>query len=181
MENEEIKNENLDVKNTKSIFVKIILILFSIVFLLFLIVLGITIYNNSKVLYIPSYDVTCKYQPKFNKIICTQIGDVVPAWLDIDGAPLLKYLGGDSAYTMQLVLSHSNRDYKVLNMTDMVFIKDRNRKFIYELKEQSHEDWVELKKYAQTGSIGNWGSVVLYCSEDNLKDDVCIRMKKNHR
>ncbi len=173
--------ENAEIKNKKK-YKKYGLITLGIIFVIGLIILSISLYNQSKTFYISSWDVTCEYNSKFHKITCTQIGDVVPAWLDLDDAPILKYLGGGSGgYTMKLVLSHSNRDYKVLNMTDKEFIRDRNRKFIYELKEQTYSDWAELKRYAKTGTVSNWGSIVLYCSEDNLTDDICKRMKKNHR
>lgn len=179
MENDKIEQTN-DTKDNS--IAKIMLVILGIIFIIFLITFGVIIFNNSRILHFDSFDVTCQYKAKFNKIVCTQIGDVVPEWLDLDDAPLLKYLGGgDSVYTMKLIFSHSNKDYKVLNMTDREFIKDRNRKFIYELKEQTYGDWIEFKRYTQTGSIGNWGSILLYCSEDNLKDDICKRMKKNHK
>ena len=128
-------------------------------------------------------DIYCEYKGKFNKIVCTQTGDVVPAWLQIDDNQFLKYLGIGSEYSMKLVLSHSNKDYKVLDMTDKVFITDMNRKFIYELKEQTFGDWLDFKKYTvlQGCKTNNWGSVILYCSESNMQDDVCKKLKKQYK
>lgn len=189
MENEEIKKEDLtnnietnDATSNRKSIKKYIFVPLFIILIIIGIIFGVYLFNKSKSFDIPLYDFSCNYNAKFNKITCTQIGDVVPAWLDLDDVPLLKYLdGGDSVYTMKLIISKSNRDYIVLNMTDKEFIRDRNRKFIYELKEQTYSDWAKLKNYVRTGNISNWGSIVLYCSENNLKEDICKRMKKNHR
>ena len=128
-------------------------------------------------------DIYCEYKGKFNKIVCTQTGDVVPAWLQIDDNQFLKYLGIGNEYSMKLVLSHNNKDYKVLEMTDKVFITDMHRKFIYELKEQTYGDWLDFKKYTtlQGCKTSNWGSIILYCSENNLQEDICKRLKKQYK
>ncbi len=185
MENEEKENQTITEEkigeqeqpkkkfNSRNLFVFIgIIILF---------VCGFCIYILS--MPINTEDLYCEYKGKFNKIICTQTGDVVPAWLQIDDNQFLKYLGIGSEYSMKLVLSHNNKDYKVLEMIDKVFITDMNRKFIYELKEQTFKDWIKFKKYTviQGCKTSNWGSIVLYCSEENMEEDICKKLKKQYK
>lgn len=154
---------------------------FTIFGIVVLLVYGFYIYLLS--LPLKNDDIYCEYKGKFNKIVCTQTGDVVPAWLQIDDNQFLKYLGIGNEYSMKLVLSHNNKDYKVLEMTDKVFITDMHRKFIYELKEQTYGDWLDFKKYTtlQGCKTSNWGSIILYCSENNLQEDICKRLKKQYK
>ena len=128
-------------------------------------------------------DLVCKYQGKFDKITCTQTGDIVPEWLQIEDNQFLKYLGIANNYTMKLILSHDSKEYKALEMTDKIFVTGLNRKFIYEIKEQTFSDWLAFKQYSIFGDCktSNWGSVILYCSDNNLKDDICKKLKKQYR
>ena len=48
-------------------------------------------------------DFTCVYKEKQDKIVCTQIGDVVPKWLDIDLNKTGSLFGGDN-YSMLFIL-----------------------------------------------------------------------------
>ena len=154
---------------------------FIIVGIIILLVYGFFIY----LLALPLKDDTiyCEYKGKFNKIVCTQTGDIVPAWLELDDNQYLKYLGLGSNYSMKLIISHDNKDYKVLDMTDKTFITDMNRKFTYELKEQTFKNWLDFKMYTAVHGykINNWGSVILYCSEDNLENDICKKLKKQYK
>ncbi len=116
-------------------------------------------------------DLTCLYSNKYNKITCTQIGDIVPTWFDLYG----------SNHSMLLILKKDSSDYITLNMTDKVFIEGLNRKFIYTKHEQTLKDFIKLKFYSMNSSMSNWGSVALYCSENNLNDDICKKMKKYNK
>ncbi len=173
----EEKNEEQE-KPKKKFNKKKFFIIFGIVILL---IYGFYIHLLSMPL--KSDDIYCEYKGKFNKIVCTQTGDVVPAWLQLDDNQFLKYLGIGSEYSMKLVFSHNNRDYRVFDMTDKVFITDMNRKFIYEQKEQTYRDWLDFKRYTmlQGYRYSNWGSVILYCSENNLQEDVCKKLKKQYK
>ena len=88
-------------------------------------------------------------------------------------------------YFLSLHLKGGNLycEYKVMNMTDKIFIPDMNRKFIYELQEQTFEDWINFKRYvtSQNFKYNNWGSVILYCSEDKLQDEICKKLKKQYK
>ena len=171
-ENSENKTDKIKRKfNLKIIFISLCLFI-GFVYLIYVYVISIPL--KAENLY-------CNYSGKFNKITCTQTGDVVPEWLQVDDNQFLKYLGIGSEYTMKLIISHDKKDYKVMNMTDKEFISGMNRKFIYELKEQTFNDWIDFKKYALKASTSNWGSIVLYCSEDNLKEDICKQMKKQYK
>ena len=125
----------------------------------------------------------CEYKGNFNKIICTQTGDIVPNWLQLDNNPFLEYLGINGEYSMKLIISHDYRDYKVLNMTNKAFITDMSRKFIYELKEQNFGDWLNFKRYTifHNCKINNYGSVILFCSENSLQEEVCKKIKKQYK
>lgn len=82
---------------------------------------------------------------------------------------------------MKLIIYHDNKNYRVLNMVDKEFIVDMNRKFIYELKEQTFFDWIDFKKYLYNAKTNNWGSVILYCSENNLTENIYKQMKKQYK
>ena len=126
-------------------------------------------------------DFTCVYKEKQDKIVCTQIGDVVPKWLDIDLNKTGGLFGGDN-YSMLLFFSKDNKDYVSLKMKDGVFVEGMNRKFIYEMEEQTLSDYVRFKSYVKNGKIGNWGSSILYCSEKNVQSsDVCKEAKRRYR
>ena len=182
MANEEMKTEEINNNTNKEEKKKdkkcIIKIVFLSVFTAILLIYGLYIYILSRPL--KDADLYCYYKGKFNKIVCVQTGDVVPEWLEIEDNAFLKYLGIDSSYSMKLVLSHSNSNYRTLNMVKKEFIKGMNRKFIYELPEQTFKDWINFKKYTFGCNVNNWGSVVLYCSDSNMENDICKRMKKQH-
>ncbi len=134
-----------------------------------LVIYSIYIYILSRPLITENF--YCSYSNKFNKITCTQTGDVVPPWLQLD----------NNQYLMKLIIYHDNKNYRVLNMVDKEFIVDMNRKFIYELKEQTFFDWIDFKKYLYNAKTNNWGSVILYCSENNLTENICKQMKKQYK
>lgn len=130
-----------------------------------------------------SENVSCKYKSKYNKIECTQTGDLVPDWLNLDNVDLLDYLGLGTNYSMKKIFKHNKKDYIVLNMSKKELIPGLNRKFVYELNEQTFNDWIKFKTFTEKEetSYSNWGSVILYCSESNLKDDICKRLKKQYK
>jgi len=185
MENEENKAEmpneneefNIQSKENRSNKKNCFLFICIICFLIY----GLYIFILSRPL--KGDDLYCKYKGKYNKIVCTQTGDVVPEWLQLDNNPFLRYLGISDNYSMKLIISHNNKDYIILNMAQKEFITDLNRKFIYELKEQTFRDWLDFKRYTalQGFEYSNWGSVALYCSESNLKDEVCKKIKKQYK
>jgi len=119
-------------------------------------------------------DLRCEYSPKFNKFTCTQTGDVVPKWLNINDSNIF----GANTYSMKLVIVPKDKNYKTIEMTDLIFITDLPRKFIYEVKEQTAWDYFKFKTMLSTSDRSNWGSTSLYCSESNLQDSVCKNMKK---
>lgn len=176
MENEEVK-ENVETNKPKKANRKFLLLGIIITFLL---VISIVI---RIILILPiavGNDFYCEYSPKFNKYTCIQTGDDVPEWLNLNTNVLSRILG-DSGYSMDLLITKENGDYRTLKMTDSVFITNMKRKFIYEKKEQSVWDYFRFKQYLTNSKISNWGSIVLYCSETNLKDDVCKNMKKYNK
>lgn len=124
---------------------------------------------------IKSENIRCDYSTVFAKSTCVQQGDIVPSWLKLND---LSFLGGNTNYTMQMIIKNTDKDYRVLNMTDMVLIPDLPRKFIYEKKEQTMWDFFLLKMALTFGEISNWGSQVLYCSENNLEQEACKEMKR---
>ena len=68
-------------------------------------------------------------------------------------------------------------------MSKKELIPGLNRKFVYELNEQTFNDWIKFKTFTEKEetSYSNWGSVILYCPESNLKDDICKRLKKQYK
>ncbi len=126
-------------------------------------------------------DFSCVYKEKQDKIVCTQTGDVVPKWLDVDLNNKDGLFGGDN-YSMLLIFSKDDKDYVSLKMKDGVFVEGMNRKFIYEAEEQSLSDYIRFKNYVKTGNMSNWGSSILYCSDKNVQsNDVCKEAKRRHR
>lgn len=70
-----------------------------------------------------SENVSCKYKSKYNKNECTQTGDLVPDWLNLDNVGLLDYLGLGTNYSMKKIFKHNKKDYIVLNMSKKELIK----------------------------------------------------------
>ncbi len=146
----------------------------SIILLLFIIILFI-----ARLILIAPFtdkDLYCEFSPKFNKFTCIQTGDIVPKWFDINENGLF-----GAKYSMKLVIKNKNNNYKTLEMTDGVFIPDLQRKFIYEVKEQTMWDYIKFKNSLINNSRYNWGSVALYCSENNLSEQICKNMKKYNK
>lgn len=52
-------------------------------------------------------------------------------------------------------------------MSKKELIPGLNRKFVYELNEQTFNDWIKFKTFTEKEgtSYSNWSSVILYCSE----------------
>lgn len=163
-------------ENTKN--KKIILwILLSISIFIFIIYIFISRPISNK-----DNDIFCEYKGKFNKIICTQIGDMVPKWLDLDASNLLaNSFNINNPYNMYLVLQNKNGDYITMSMADKVFIPDMKRKIIYELKEQTLLDYIHFKNFVSQSQASNYGSIILFCSETNLKDNVCKNLKNKYK
>lgn len=171
MENEKVQKEQLEEepkKSNKNAILYGVIIPLIIVFLVAIRLVLIAPFSDR--------DLHCQYSAKFNKLTCTQIGDIVPKWLDTNDSSIF-----GSKYSMKLVIKNKDGNYKTLDMTDSVFIPDLQRKFIYELKEQTIWDYLNFKKDLATSSRYNWGSVALYCSENNLKEQVCKDMKKYNK
>lgn len=125
-------------------------------------------------------EVSCEYKTKQNKIVCTQTGDVVPEWLDIN-IEKAGVFGGNN-YSMLLLFSKDNKDYVSIKMKDGVFVNGMHRKFIYEAEDQNLKDYIRFKSYAKNGKMNNWGSSILYCSELNLSsNDTCREAKRRYR
>lgn len=150
-------------------------------FIALLVIVGFTLYFLS--LPFKSENVSCKYKSKYNKIECIQTGDIVPNWLNLDNVDFLNYLGLETNYSMKIIFEHNKQDYIVLNMSKKELIPGLNRKFVYELNEQTFNDWIKFKTFTEKEGTrySNWGSVILYCSESNLKEDVCKRLKKQYK
>ncbi len=130
---------------------------------------------------IKSEDVSCVYKEKQDKIVCTQTGEVVPEWLNIDLNSKGGLFGADN-YSMLLIFSKDKEDYVSMNMKDAVFITGMNRKFVFEADEQTLSDYIRFKNYVKTGIKNNWGSTILYCSETNLSShDVCKEAKRLYK
>ncbi len=125
-----------------------------------------------------SENLSCEYKDKQDKIVCTQMGDVVPEWLDLNKNMIF---GSNSPYAMHLVFSKGNNNYVSMKMSDYIFIAGLNRKIIYELKDQSLEDFIRFKNFVKSSEMSNFGSVLLYCSENNLSEAACKNMKRNYR
>lgn len=123
-------------------------------------------------------DLQCKYNNISHKILCTQIGDIVPKWLDLNAGG---FLGVNPDYMMELIFQKNNDDYISMHMIDRVFVEGLNRKIIYALNDKSLLDYWKFKTYIREARTNNYGSIVLFCSENNLENDVCKNMKKYHK
>lgn len=120
-------------------------------------------------------DISCDFSSKFNKFTCIQIGEVVPDWFDINKKDL-------SNLMMKLIIEdQKHKTYSTIDMTDCILIPGYRRKFIYEVKEQTLADFHSFKKALHKGKKVNWGSLELYCSDDNQNESVCKTMKKYHK
>lgn len=114
----------------------------------------------------------CEYNNISHQILCTQVGDVVPQWLDLKTGIL------PDNYSMDLIFKKSNNDYIAMHMIDKVFITDLNRKMIFALDNKNLLDYLKFKSYVLDATTNNYGSVVLFCSDNNLNSDVCKKMKQ---
>ncbi|HNW25698.1 MAG TPA: hypothetical protein PLG15_00830 [Candidatus Gastranaerophilaceae bacterium] len=176
MEEQEINVlENKPQRNWKNV-IKISLITLAI-----LLTVGFLLRLYIMTLPINGDDIYCEYKGKFNKIVCVQTGDIVPDWLDLDDSISRGLFGGNVDYSMRLIFAKDTNMYTSLKMVDKVFVTDLRRKFIYEKAEQTLSDYIKFKKFVLGSKMSNWGSVVLYCSNSNLTEDVCKQMKSRHK
>lgn len=182
MENEEVKQSETVVKNEiivrpKRDIKKLIKDILYYTCIVALICIIIYMYVASRPF--ETDEISCKYKEKQDKIVCTQTGDVVPEWLDIN---INGGLFGSDNYSMRLIFSKDNKDYVSMKMKDAVFVAGMHRKFIYEAEDQSLRDYINFKKFAKTGKMNNWGSSILYCSDLNISShDVCREAKRRYR
>lgn len=182
MENEENKIEKSEaiinetkLKQNWKKFAKYFLISLSVLFV------GRLIRNYIISLPISDNDLYCEYKGKFNKIVCLQTGDVVPKWFDLGDNVSNGLFNEKIDYSMLLIFKKADGRYATMKMVDKVFVTDLPRKFIYEKKEQTLNDYAIFKDYVYNGKMSNWGSVALYCSDKNLNEQTCKDMKKQHK
>ena len=64
--------------------------------------------------------------------------------------------GSNSPYAMHLVFSKGNNNYVSMKMSDYIFIAGLNRKIIYELKDQSLEDFIRFKNFVKSSEMSNF-------------------------
>lgn len=115
-------------------------------------------------------NIVCEYNGVAHKIVCTQTGDIIPEWYSENSL-------FSGSYQMQFLFKKSETDYIALNMSDKVLVKGLARKFIYYIEDKNVFDFIKFKQYVSNAEQSNWGSVILYCSDDYLEEDVCKDMK----